>query len=149
MCFVVLQRKRAAVAAEREAAFQQLCSDVLGALEPGSGVLSEATQVLEYAEAAQQARKVALHQQWHTQVFEPIQVSSFFPFFQFHFLSSSGEQLRRRQQQHSWEAGEQLKQHVVDSGSSSSTVGLLYATAAARQAGDRQQHRWGLIRTAA
>lgn len=75
ICVVVLQRKRAAVAAEREAAFQQLCSDVLGALEPGSGVLSEATQVLEYAEAAQQARKVALHQQWHTQVFEPIQVS--------------------------------------------------------------------------
>lgn len=64
------------MAAEGEAAFQALCSDVLGALQLGSGVLSEAQEVLEYAEAAQQARKEALYQQWHTQVFEPIQVSS-------------------------------------------------------------------------
>jgi hypothetical protein len=51
-----------------------LYSEVLGGLEPGSGVLSEAQEVLQYAEAAQQARKEALYQQWHSQVFEPIQV---------------------------------------------------------------------------
>jgi hypothetical protein len=37
-------------------------------------VLSEAQEVLQYAEAAQQAWKKALYQQWHSQVFEPIQV---------------------------------------------------------------------------
>lgn len=70
----MLQRKRAAEAADREANFQQLYSEVLGGLEHGSGVLSEAQEVLQYAEAAQQARKEALYQQWHSQVFEPIQV---------------------------------------------------------------------------
>lgn len=71
-----MQRKRAAEAADCEAHFQQLYSEVLGGLEHGSGVLSEAQEVLQYAEAAQQARKQELYQQWHSQVFEPIQVSS-------------------------------------------------------------------------
>jgi hypothetical protein len=69
-----LQRKHAAEAADREADFQQLYNEVLGGLEHGSGVLSEAREVLQYAEAAQQAQKKALYQQWHSQVFEPIQV---------------------------------------------------------------------------
>lgn len=75
MC--ALQRKREAEALQREATFQQLFSEVLGGLgQDGEGVLSEVQEVLQYADAAQQARKEALYQQWQSQVFEPMQVSS-------------------------------------------------------------------------
>lgn len=76
-CLCVLQRKRAAEAAEREAEFQQLYSEVLGGLAPGhDGVLTEVQEVLAYADSAQRTRKEALCKQWHKQVFEPIQVGA-------------------------------------------------------------------------
>lgn len=68
-----MERKRAAEATEREEAFQQLYSDVLGGLQHGAGVLTETQEVLEYADNTQHARREALYQQWQHQVFEPMQ----------------------------------------------------------------------------
>lgn len=72
-----MERKAAADAAAREAAFDAVLAEVLAGLTPGSGtppVLSEVAEVLAYAEAAHSARREALHRQWHDQVFDPLQV---------------------------------------------------------------------------
>lgn len=69
-----VQRKREAQAAQRDAAFQALYDEVLAGLQGTGPLMAEVQELQAAADAASAARKRTLHQQWHSQVFDPLQV---------------------------------------------------------------------------